>query len=232
MYTVTLLNQKGGGGKSTICQSLAVAACLDGHSAAILDVDPQGSAYEWGKRRKAYTAEAGTLPDPLVFSVTAANVGDEWQRLKEAGADFVFIDTPARLNTEAGNAAARSDLVLIPCKATIKDIERVVPSIKLANINDVKLTCILLNAVRAQGARADEAEEFVKAQNLSVYSARVGYYVAFEDADALGLTPQEMDPKCEASKQIESVYRYTCTLLHDFTSRKVSPYDETTAQAS
>ena len=36
MFTITLLNQKGGGGKSTVCQALAVAAHLDGKSVAIV----------------------------------------------------------------------------------------------------------------------------------------------------------------------------------------------------
>jgi chromosome partitioning protein len=221
MYTITLLNQKGGGGKSTLCQSLAVAAHLQGRSVAILDIDPQGSTYAWGKRRAAYAAEQPNMdPDPIVLSVTTANLRDEWQRLKDAGADYVFIDTPARLNAEAGDAAKFADLVLVPCKATIKDLERVVPSIKLANIEGAKPTCIILNAVRAQGTRADEAEQFIKSNKLSVCPTRVGNYVAFEDADGLGLTPQEMDPNGKAAQDILLVHKHTKNLVRRHAKNK------------
>lgn len=222
MYTISLVNQKGGGGKSTLCQSLAVAACLDGKSAAILDIDTQGSSYAWGKRRKAYAADQPDMPpDPLVLSVTIANLSDEWQRLKDVGADYVFIDTPARLNAEIAEAARISDLVLVPCKATIKDLERVVPSIKLTNLDGIKKTSIVLNAVRPQASRADEAEDFIKSNDLAVCPTRIGNFVAFEDADALGLTPQEMDPKGRASEAIQSVYMYTSGLLNMSTNELV-----------
>ncbi len=218
MYTITLLNQKGGGGKSTVCQSLAVAAYLDGHGVAVLDIDPQGSTYAWGKRRKIYAeAISGMDTDPDVFSVTPANLHDEWQRLKNAGADYIFIDTPARLNAEAAEASKLADLVLVPCKATIKDMERIVPSIKLVNVEKPCPICIILNAVRPQAARANEAAQFIKANNLPVCPARIGNYVAFEDADALGITPQEMTPNCEAALNILQVYKYVSKLVHDYT---------------
>jgi chromosome partitioning protein len=233
MFTITLLNQKGGGGKSTICQALAVAAHLDGHSVAILDIDPQGSTYSWGKRRASYASEQGDMdPDPIVLSVTIANLQDEWHRLKSAGADFVFIDTPARLNAEAGDAAKLADLVLVPSKATIKDLERVIPSIKLANVEGVKPTCVVLNAVRPQAARGDEAEEFIKSQKFPVCPARVGNLVAFEDADALGLTPQEMEPNGRAAEDIRKVYKYTSGLVEQSTRRKVEHHDQAEAQTA
>jgi len=74
MFTIALVNQKGGSGKSTLAECLCVAAYIDGKAAAILDIDPQGSAYKWSKRR--------TDKNPPVLSVTPANHEDEWNRLK------------------------------------------------------------------------------------------------------------------------------------------------------
>jgi chromosome partitioning protein len=50
---ITLAQQKGGAGKTTVATHLAVAFALSGSSAAILDVDPQGSLGEWFERREA-----------------------------------------------------------------------------------------------------------------------------------------------------------------------------------
>jgi len=90
MFTISLVNQKGGSGKSTLAECLAVAAYLDGKASAILDMDPQGTAYKWAKRRE--------VENPPVLSVTPASYEDEWNRLNDAGADMVIFDTPARLD--------------------------------------------------------------------------------------------------------------------------------------
>jgi chromosome partitioning protein len=218
MDTIALLNQKGGSGKSTIAECLAVAAYLDGQATAILDMDPQGTVYAWGKRRKD--------PDPPVRSVQIANLEDEWQRLKDAGADIVFIDTPARLSDWAMKAAELADLVIVPSKATIKDLERVAASIKLARSDSVKPTLVVLNQVRPQTERWQEAEAFIKSHNYPVCPARFGYRVAFEDSDTLGQTPQEAEPEGRAAEEIKRVYRYTITLLHQIANKKVRRYDD------
>jgi chromosome partitioning protein len=67
MFTIAVVNQKGGSGKSTLAQCLAVAAYLDDKGVAILDMDPQGSAYKWAQRRKEKD------PNPVVKSVTPAS---------------------------------------------------------------------------------------------------------------------------------------------------------------
>ena len=61
MFTIAMVNQKGGSGKSTLAECLAVAAYLDEKASAILDMDPQGSAYKWSRRRQE--------PNPPVESV-------------------------------------------------------------------------------------------------------------------------------------------------------------------
>ncbi|MCP4698725.1 MAG: ParA family protein [Gammaproteobacteria bacterium] len=231
MKTVAIINQKGGSGKSTIAECLAVAAYLDGQAAAILDMDPQGTCYMWGKRRLATAQDvaltrggdtASIAVNPPVISVTQANYKDEWERLSQAGADLVVIDTPARLDTWALNAADLADLVIIPSKPTIKDLERVESSIKLACMSEIRPVFVILNQTRPQGDRTTQAEEFIKARHFPVCSARLGFRVAFEDADTLGQTPQETEPGGKAAKEIQAVYHYTSALMHPSCSKEVN----------
>lgn len=214
MYTVAILNQKGGSGKSTIAECLAVAAQLDGKAAAILDMDPQGTVYAWSKRRED--------DGPPVRAVTLANYVDEWQVMKDAGADFVVIDTPARLNDWAMEAASLADLVIVPSKATIKDLERVAATIKLACAQGPMPCVVVLNQVRPQGDRSQQAEDFITAKSFPVCPARLGSRVAFEDSDTLGQTPQETEPSGKAAQEITQVYMFTCKLLNKITSKDVN----------
>lgn len=48
MFTIAVLNQKGGVGKTTLATHLARGIQLAGHSVLLVDSDPQGSARDWG----------------------------------------------------------------------------------------------------------------------------------------------------------------------------------------
>ena len=57
---VTIAQQKGGAGKTTLAAHLAVAYVVGGNSVAVLDVDPQGSLGEWFERRERRLGEGAT----------------------------------------------------------------------------------------------------------------------------------------------------------------------------
>lgn len=214
MFTIAIVNQKGGSGKSTMAECLAVAAELEGTASAILDLDPQGTVYSWSKRREA--------ANPPVLSVTAASYKDEWQRLKDAGAELVIIDTPARLQDVVLSAADLADLIIVPAKATIKDLERVEDSIKLACMNSAKPAFVVFNQVRPQKGRSEDAEQAIKAQRYPVCPVRIGLRVAFEDSDMTGQTPQETEPSGKAANEIRLFYKYVSRLLAQIKSEEVN----------
>lgn len=213
MYTIAIVNQKGGSGKSTLTECLAVAAELDGTASAVLDLDPQGTVYAWSKRRKNQ--------NPPVLSVTAANYRDEWQKLKDLGAELIIIDTPARLQDTVLNASDLADLIIVPAKPTIKDLERVEGSIKLACMNSTKPAFVVFNQVRPQKGRSEEAEKAIHAQRYFVCPVRIGMRVAFEDSDMTGQTPQETEPDGKAAQEIGQLYHYVSGLLNQLTDGQI-----------
>ena len=88
MNIIAIIAQKGGTGKTTLAISLAVAAERAGRMVAIVDLDPQASASNWGDRREA--------DSPVVVSAQPARLGHVLGAAKKQGADLLLIDTPPR----------------------------------------------------------------------------------------------------------------------------------------
>lgn len=121
MKVIAFATQKGGAGKSSLAVSLAVAAHQAGQKVHVLDLDPQGTARAWYERRQA---EA-----PEVAALGAAAIGAALQQLKRKRYDLVLVDTQG-VDTPATVAALKAaDLVLVPARPSVADIEASQPTV-------------------------------------------------------------------------------------------------------
>ena len=106
---VTISSFKGGVGKTTISQNLAVAYAMDGREACIIDADQNNKgSTNW------YAERPGDLPSVPVFTSQ-----DEKTIIKEIDEhtrhyEMVFIDCPPVSEVITCRAIAKSDLVLVP----------------------------------------------------------------------------------------------------------------------
>lgn len=206
MKVISVLGQKGGSGKTTLTLSLAVAAHKAGNSVAVIDLDPQASACKWGDRRNA---------DPVIISVQPARLSNVLTTARENGADFVLIDTPARLEQSAIAAAQAADLILIPCRPTIKDTETIDATMSLIRAAGGKAKfAVVLNGVPPRGAQREQTEDAIRNMMIPVCPFALGHRVAFTHADVLGLSAQEFEPKGEGAQEIKQIYKFTCELLN------------------
>src|SRR5438093_8619929 len=124
MHVIAVIAQKGGTGKTTMTLALAVAAQLAGKVAAVIDLDPQATASNWSDRRQA--------DSPVVVSTQPARLPHVLKSAEESGAALVLIDTPPRAEQAALAAAKAADLILIPCRPAIYDLETIVSGTILA----------------------------------------------------------------------------------------------------
>jgi chromosome partitioning protein len=211
MKIIALIAQKGGTGKTTIALSLAVAAEQGGAVPIIIDLDPQATACNWGDRREAQT--------PIVVDAQPTRLPSALQKAQEGGIDLVLIDTPARSEQAALAAAKVADLVLIPCRPQIYDLETIPNTKEILSLAGGKLALVILNATPPRGNRHEQAIRAVEEMGLSVCPIFFGHRSAFGDAATLGLTALEYEPGGKAAEEIRLVYKAISILLDNTRNR-------------
>jgi chromosome partitioning protein len=206
MQVVAIIAQKGGTGKTTVTLALAVAAQRAGQVVAVIDLDPQATATNWSDRRP--------VESPVVVSAQPARLPHVLTSAAASGAELVLIDTPPRAEQAALAAAKAADLILIPCRAAIYDLETVSTTLELIRFAGEKPVTAILTGVPPRGAKRDQAEDVLQGLGVTVCPAAFGYRAAFNDAGAVGLTAQEYDPGGKADAETVEVYTFMSQLLN------------------
>ena len=203
MKTIALVTQKGGTGKSTLAVHLAVAARRHGKVVALIDIDPQASARLWAEKRGR--------DDVAVVSARAAELPRLLEEARKQGADFVLIDTAGHLNVSADAVIQSADVVLIPCRASIYDMEASAQTAAQVQKAGGKQAAFELNALPSRGNRADEAREILS-EVLPVAPVEIHNLVAFSDALNDGRSVEELDPHGKAADEIRALYDWLIKL--------------------
>ena len=117
MHVITIAQQKGGSGKTTLTVGLATELARRGRRVAVIDLDPQGSLGQWFMRRLERAPDGGGID----FS-TASAWGVGYEARKKRDVDVVLIDTPPKIDSDLKPALREADLVLVPVTASEVDL--------------------------------------------------------------------------------------------------------------
>ncbi len=171
-------------------------------NAAIIDLDPQGTAASWGDRRQADT--------PEVVSGQASRLSVLIETARTNGADFVVVDTAPNADQTALRAAQSADAVLIPCRAATFDLEAIKATLTLSQLAQ-KPAYVVLNAIPPRSGR--EAAEGLIAQGAKVAPVMLSQRAAFTHGVIDGRTAQEFEPGGKAAEEVASLYTWVCGIV-------------------
>lgn len=179
-HVITVAQQKGGSGKTTVTANLAIGFLRQGKTVALVDIDPQGSLGRWFMTR--LETEAGSV-DNLEFATSSAwGITYEVRKLSE-NHDIVIIDTPPKADSDLRPALRVADLVVVPVSVSHVDLWATEGVLDLAR-RENKEAMIVLNRARQNtrlGAEVAQAAEKLMARIAeATLSNRVIY------AEALG----------------------------------------------
>lgn len=157
----SILNTKGGCGKSTVAINLAAGLAHYGQEILIIDTDEAGTALAWSSRREE--ASQG----PTVVSIPDANAlkGQIGKLIQKY--DHIVIDGAPKLERLLTASVAIADQVIIPVLPSPNDLWKLEPMVDLvqrAQETTEELTgrkvriCFLLNRVQARTRLSQEAE--------------------------------------------------------------------------
>lgn len=198
-YVITIAQQKGGAGKTTLASHLAVALQQKGRRVAIIDVDPQGSLGHWHRVREQCFGEGYT---GLTFtSVSGWRVASEVSRLKKTH-DYIIIDSPPHTETEARTAIRSANLIMVPMQPSPMDLWATQATLDLAAAERLPVK-IIFNRVTPNSKLAPMIEKYLKSGVAGI----LGNRVIFASALLEGRTATEIAPTSPAAMEIKAIVK-------------------------
>jgi chromosome partitioning protein len=202
---ITVAQQKGGSGKTTLAVNLAVAYSRAGQKVALLDTDPQGSLGRWFLTRRERLGDPGMD----LSTASAWGVSYECEKLRKIN-DIVIIDTPPKVDADLRPALREADLVLIPVAASHVDLWATDGVLDLISRENRK-ALIVLNRTKA-GTRLGEGVATAAGELADVASARLGQRVVYAETMGLGLGAPEAG-KSAATDEVAALFAEVEALL-------------------
>jgi len=211
MITIALLCQKGGAGKTTLALHLATEAAAAGRRVVVLDLDPQSSAARWGDRRQP----GGAAVD--VSTESPARLAAALLQAERAGYDMAVLDTAPASDRAALDAARAADLVLIPVRCSILDLDALGASLDLCMLAR-KPARVALNAAPVRSRVVSDAIATVTRIGGTVASTVIRERVALRHALVDGRVAGEFEPGGAAAAEITALYMETCVRVNTSTT--------------
>jgi chromosome partitioning protein len=197
---ITVAQQKGGAGKTTVLVQLATALAASGRRVAVVDIDPQATLTGFMRLREH---EARGAPELRFAMIGGWRLGAELDRLRRE-AEVILIDTPPHAESEAKVAIRAADRVLVPLQPSPADLWASRATLSIAG-REGRAVSVLLNRVPARGRSVEEALAGIEREGWPLLAARLGNRQSFVTSFARGLGVVEAEPRSAAAQEVQAL---------------------------
>ena len=206
---ITIAQQKGGSGKTTLAANLAVSFSLNRNlKTTILDADPQGSLGKWFIQRESKLKDKN-----LIKMKTSSLWGVQYESnsLKDK-TDMIIIDTTPKIDADGRPAIQIADLILIPVSPSQVDFWATESIIDLAQ-REKKKILVVINRANAKSRLLNEAKQFISKMKVDQSNTIIGNRQIFISSMGLGLSAIEKQKSGKGSTEISSLTSEVLSLL-------------------
>lgn len=197
---ISLVNQKGGVGKTTIAINIGIGMARRNYKIGFLDTDPQGTASQWQsiEGNTAFEVKRHPLPvSPEEIMGTDQNHG------------LLVVDTPPAIGEITQSVLELSDLAIIPLAPSVLDLwssRTTIGMIQEAKKVNPKLEGRLLVSRKIPRTRLGrDGRDAIAALEMDVFETEISQRIAYVESMIAGVSVFQYAPKSEASKEIENL---------------------------
>ena len=198
---ITVAQQKGGTGKTTLVVQLALAFInYNNLKVAIIDTDPQGSLGKWFMIR----SDNGLSETNLTFK-TASLWGAQYEsKILIQDHDIVFIDTPPKIESDARPAIEAANLVIIPVAPSPVDFWATEGIIEIAKKAKRKVL-IQINRDNNRSKLISKTHEYINSIKVKATYTLIGHRQIYVASMGEGKTVVEKQRKSKAVDEIKKL---------------------------
>lgn len=188
MTVISIINQKGGSGKTTTSQHIAIDKACSGKKVLFIDTDKQGTAIKFFARNHL------KFPDGYDGVIDATRTKPETLQATlekyQGKYDYIYIDTPPSVDENMSNVISLSDVVLIPCQPKFKDIEAAQDAVDSIQYNrkikpGIKAAFVVTR--KAHNQNVDNRLEQMAGLGIDVLNSHITELKAYDYADESGV---------------------------------------------
>jgi chromosome partitioning protein len=196
---ISLVNQKGGVGKSTTAINLAASLARKNCKLVFIDTDPQGSAVRWHSIENNKAFEIKHHPRPIFH-----------QDLNELAYDYdhVVIDAPPANSDITQSILAVTDLAIIPLSPSPVDMWSCDNTLEMINKQEKQNTSLkskLLVCRKIPGTKLGrEARGAMGVFDTEIFETELCQRVAYIEAMNAGVSVMQYAPNSKAAREVEN----------------------------
>lgn len=206
MKIITVANQKGGCGKTTVAMGLAGTYGSWGHKVLVVDADLQATASRWA------ASAPDDAPFPAAVTGLAATGGKLHREVKKYVADYdvIMIDCPPAVESNTPQSALLiSDLAIVPVVPSPADLwaaRGIRQIIETAQDINESLRSMLIANMLPRTSLGKEAMEALEDFGIPLAESTLGQRTAFREAVLYGAPIQALGSRArDATREIEAL---------------------------